>query len=332
MRKTLTSLIIMILILQPFHVESVGFEPGTPRAVSIGLPTGDTQGLRLSWINDPLLEEYINNNYQGSGLSYHVNIYIRKGTEILIKDLYYSYDQLQKGSDSRISVTVTLDELGSDETSIDFMSTSYSARVRYIQAMNDILGSYYLADSFSASASLGLIYPYNYASSWAIEELDKAMEYGFITPRISSNMRDIISREEFSEMMVSLYESTTGIEAEYIEAPFTDTNDPQISKAASLGIITGYDDGTFRPANPISRQDIALIIFRTLKLIIPEINSYYQPRDTGEQIQPYAYDAVMFLVHNGIMKGDAKGMLNPLDHTTREQAALLTLRAYEQFK
>lgn len=332
MRKASILLLILVVVLQPFHAEGAGFKPGTPRAVSIGLPIGETQGLKLSWINDPAFEEYIIKDYQGSGLSYHINIYSRKGTEVHIKDIHYSYDQLPKGSDSRISVTVTLEELGSNDTSIDFMSTSYSARVRYIQAMNDILGSYYLADGFSASASLGLIYPYNYASSWAIEELDKAMEYGFITPRISSNMRDIISREEFSEMMVSFYESTTGTEVEYRDVPFSDTFNPQIAKAASLGIITGYDDGTFRPANPISRQDIALIIFRTLKLMMPEINSYYQPRETGEQIQPYAYDAVMFLVYHGIMRGDAKGMLNPLDHTTREQAALLTIRAYEEFK
>lgn len=332
MRKALAMLIAITIILQPFVARGAGFNPGTPRAVSIGLPIGGEQGLRLSWLNDPALERYLSSEYPGSGLYYHVNLYSRKGSEVHIKDIYYSFDQLQIDPDSRLSVVVSLEELGITENRIDFMSTSYSARVRYIQQMMDILGSYYLADGFSASASLGLVYPYNYASSWAIEELDKAMEYGFITQRISSNMRDIITREEFSEMMVSFYESRTGSEVQYGGFPFEDTNNIKIAKAASLGIITGYEDGSFKPDNPISRQDIALIIFRTLKLMMPEINGYYQPRVTGEQIQPYAYDAVMFLVHHGIMKGDAKGMLNPLEHTTREQAALLTIRAYEEFK
>lgn len=332
MRKALALLIALSMVLQPFAANGAGFDPGTPRAVSIGLPVGNEQGLRLSWMNDPSLGTYLNSEYPGNGLYYHVNLYSRKGSEVHIKDIYYSFDQLQIDPDSRISVLVSLEELGIAENRIDFMSTSYSARVRYIQEMNDILGSYYLADGFSASASLGLVYPYNYASSWAIEELDKAMEYGFITQRISSNMRDIITREEFSEMMVNFYESRTGTEVQYGGFPFSDTDNIKIAKAATLGIITGYEDGLFKPDNPISRQDIALIIFRTLKLMIPEINGYYQPRETGEQIQPYAYDAVMFLVHHGIMKGDARGMLNPLEHTTREQAALLTIRAYEEFK
>lgn len=332
MRKALAALIALIMVLQPLVANGSGFDPGTPRAVSIGLPIDGEQGLRLSWINDPALESYLNSEYPGSGFYYHVNLYSRKGSEVHIKDIYYSLDQLQIEPDSRISVVVSLEELEIAENRIDFMSTSYSARVRYIQEMNDILGSYYVADGFSASASLGLVYPYNYASSWAIEELDKAMEYGFITQRISSNMRDIITREEFSEMMVSFYESRTGTEVQYGGFPFADTDNIKIAKAASLGIITGYEDGSFKPDNPISRQDIALIIFRTLKLMIPDMDRSYQSRDTGEQIQPYAYDAVMFLVHHGIMKGDTKGMLNPLDHTTREQAALLTIRAYEKFQ
>ena len=331
MRNIILIFILVLVMTFPVSAFAEGFEPGTPRAVTLGLAAGDSQNLNLSWKNDSKLYDYIQNSYPGKGLYYHVNLYARQGIQVYIKEISFSYEQLIAGEGGYVAVSLNPKELGITENGIDLMSTSFSVRVRYIQEMNDILGSYYLADSFSASANLGLIYPYNLASGWAIEELDKALEYGFITNRISSNMREIISREEFSEMMVSLYEARTGEKIEFTDNPFIDTDDPQILKAASLEIIKGYDDGTFKPDNPISRQDIAVIIFRTLKLMIPDMNTSYTPYLGEEEIKDYAYDSVMFLYHHGIMKGDNKGRLNPLDHTTREQAALLTLRAYEEF-
>lgn len=40
---------------------------------------------------------------------------------------------------------------------------------------------------------------------------------------------------------------------------------PQIGKAVNAGIISGYEDGTFRPQEPITRAEVAAMIYRILK-------------------------------------------------------------------
>ena len=40
---------------------------------------------------------------------------------------------------------------------------------------------------------------------------------------------------------------------------FSDCENESVCLAAALGIVTGYDDGTFRPYQSITRQEAALI-------------------------------------------------------------------------
>ncbi|MCC2175978.1 S-layer homology domain-containing protein [Agathobaculum butyriciproducens] len=42
-------------------------------------------------------------------------------------------------------------------------------------------------------------------------------------------------------------------------AAFSDCENESVCLAAALGIVTGYDDGTFRPYQSITRQEAALI-------------------------------------------------------------------------
>ncbi|RHQ71174.1 S-layer homology domain-containing protein [Butyricicoccus sp. AF24-19AC] len=46
-------------------------------------------------------------------------------------------------------------------------------------------------------------------------------------------------------------------------AAFSDCENESVCLAAALGIVTGYDDGTFRPYRSITRQEAALIPYHT---------------------------------------------------------------------
>ncbi|MDX9916662.1 MAG: S-layer homology domain-containing protein [Gudongella sp.] len=332
MKRISIYILIILLLMQSSVSFAEVFEPGIPQNVMLGLDQEESTILNLSWINANSLGDYIGEDGFAVGLHYHVNLYIRYDDDVYSKDIYYNYNDFAEDESGRICISISPNELEVPIEAIDLLSTSYSIRVRYLKTMHDIIGYYNLTGGYSAIASLGLVYPYNYASSWAIEELDNSIKYGFITNRISSNMRDIITREEFSEMMVKLYESKEEDEEIDYGNPFFDTQNPVIAKAAGLGIIMGYEDGSFRPDNPISRQDIAVILYRTLQLMIPEFNTSYESRQIFEEISDYAYPAVMFLAGHDILRGDQNGVLSLMEHTTREQAVLLTLRAYEEFK
>ena len=51
---------------------------------------------------------------------------------------------------------------------------------------------------------------YQGASQWAVPELDKALKYGLVTDRVRNQMNAPITREEFAEIAVKLYEKGTG--------------------------------------------------------------------------------------------------------------------------
>jgi hypothetical protein len=109
---------------------------------------------------------------------------------------------------------------------------------------------------------------YQGASQWAVPELDKAVEYGLITDRIRNQMNAPITREEFAEIAVKLYEEGTG---DVVEASstgvFTDTSNPEIIKAYDLGIVSGTDEvrRLFSPHALITREQVATMMYRTIQ-------------------------------------------------------------------
>lgn len=81
---------------------------------------------------------------------------------------------------------------------------------------------------------------YSGADSWAIPELNRAAKNGLITEKIKTKMNRSITREEFAELAVRLYEKCTGRKAAYSgTSAFTDTKNPEIFKAYTLKIADG---------------------------------------------------------------------------------------------
>ena len=77
------------------------------------------------------------------------------------------------------------------------------------------------------------------------------------------------------------------------ESPFTDADDPVITKAYYLGLISGFPDGTFRPDIPITREQFFKITVNFLSVCgYPyEDSPQHQPRPLhrrrrAEQLRP----------------------------------------------
>ena len=173
------------------------------------------------------------------------------------------------------------------------------------------------------------------ASSWAVPELDKAANYGLITDRIKSNVSGYVTREEFAQIAVKLYETYTGKSAEADDAAFTDTSNPEIFKAANMGLVLGVGDGRFGPSQFVTREQIATILLRTLKVINPSADfstagATKFADDAG--ISGWAREGVYYCSNNGIIKGIGNNMFGPASNSTREAAVILCVRAYELYK
>jgi S-layer homology domain. len=97
-----------------------------------------------------------------------------------------------------------------------------------------------------------------------------------------------------------------------------------VAWAAENGIASGSGSGMFRPDDRITREQMALILYRYAKLIGKDVAdtsrtkclSYFDFEDVADT----AKDAVCWAVNTGIMAGNS-GIINPRGEATRAQVA-----------
>lgn len=187
---------------------------------------------------------------------------------------------------------------------------------------------------------------YSDASTWAKPEIDEADKNGLIPDSLKgADMTKPITREEFAELTVKLYEKTTGkIAQEISQNPFTDTKNPEILKALNLGITTGTSATTFDPKNLINREQVASMLSRAIRIMVPgaDFSTTGAPTFTDQKdISSWALEHVKYMSKLEIIKG-TNGKFMPkavtsaeiasgYANTTREQAVAMSLRTFNKF-
>lgn len=99
-----------------------------------------------------------------------------------------------------------------------------------------------------------------------------------------------------------------------------------INWASSVGIISGYDEGTFGPNDLIKRQDMAIILRNYTQVVLDEntnisnesvLNKFVD----NSKIENYAKDAVIWAVKNGVITGKEDLYIDPIGTATRAETA-----------
>lgn len=162
---------------------------------------------------------------------------------------------------------------------------------------------------------------------WAEKELEQAINLGIIKGGEEGIQPDRpITRAEIVSMLLR----TKGETAELTGARFADVSENDwyfydISYAAGKGYVFGTGGGLFSPDAPVSRQDAAVIICRTLKINVSaglELSAFTDAMN----ISDYALGSVAALSAINIINGGADGKFCPLDSLTRAEAAAILLR------
>ncbi len=174
-------------------------------------------------------------------------------------------------------------------------------------------------------------------SDWADQEIAEADGLGLVIIMTGlPTYTDDISREQFAEMVVNMVELATGQVIVPVENPFTDTDNLDVIKAYSTGIITGMTETTFDPEGKTNREQIATMLFRAALYIAENGGAEILTISDGdlttfndnEQVSDWANEAVAALNANGIMEGVSKNSLAPKASTTVEQSILLIYRMF----
>lgn len=170
-------------------------------------------------------------------------------------------------------------------------------------------------------------------SSWAQEEIEISFANNLVPQELKSNYRQNIKRSEYVLLALKLFEKTgQAIEISDYE-PFTDIkghiHEDELVKAYSVGIIDGYDDGTFKPNNTITREEVAALVVQLLKAINPnediEATKHYDYVDSNE-IGDWAKPFINYCYENEILQGVGDKKIAPKGNATREQSIILIYR------
>ena len=114
--------------------------------------------------------------------------------------------------------------------------------------------------------------------------------------------------------------------------PFADVADdawyaPAVIWASGAGIVTGTEIG-FEPDKPVSREQIATMPYRYANLLGLDTSSKASLNDfrDGNEVSPWASDAMRWAVSVGLFQGDGNGALNPKNDATRAEVAAIIER------
>lgn len=103
-----------------------------------------------------------------------------------------------------------------------------------------------------------------------------------------------------------------------------------IQRLNTDGIVNGFTDGTYRPATPVTRQQMAKIVVlaanKHTEAIDNESHPTY-PDVTGDLGKPYPFDYVEEAAKAGFFSGDKAGLFKPADAISRVQLAVVLVRA-----
>ncbi len=109
---------------------------------------------------------------------------------------------------------------------------------------------------------------------------------------------------------------------EYYAAP--------VAWASASGIVTGYSGSVFKPNDPITREQLAAILYRYAQykgVDVSRKNDLLQFDDRAS-VSAYAVDAVSWAVDAGLVTG-IDGRLEPAGYANRAQVATILMRLCE---
>ncbi len=163
------------------------------------------------------------------------------------------------------------------------------------------------------------------ANHWAEDNINKLVASGAIGgyPNGSFKPNTTITRAEFTTILVKAFDIS--LQSDKI---FNDTSghwaQEYISTAGLKGIVNGYADNTFGPDDLITRQQMAVMIFKAAGLL-PKTEAT-QFADNGS-ISDWALEAIKTVTENEIMKGYPDNTFKPLGNATRAEAVTAILNA-----
>ncbi len=146
-----------------------------------------------------------------------------------------------------------------------------------------------------------------------------------------------LTRGAFSKILATSFLSETELAAYNTKGSFKDVttghwSNRYVNWASENGIVNGYEDKTFRPDKPITRQDIAVMLTRFARATLRSMSATETAKNFADigSIASYALPSVQVCQRAGVIDGYDDNTFRPKSIATRAEAVALYSRFLEK--
>jgi hypothetical protein len=181
-----------------------------------------------------------------------------------------------------------------------------------------------------AKKSNALIELVDIKGHWAEKTIDKFVKLRFIDGYEDGSFHPDgkITRAEFAAIITRVF--NIGSSSKY-SLVLNDIDShwakDVIQKLASTGVINGYEDGTFKPDQTISRQEMVVILSRIVNLSKLDKDASKGNLTDLASASSYAVNQIKDAAEAGLISGKGEGIFDPLGSSTRSEALTVILNA-----
>lgn len=175
-------------------------------------------------------------------------------------------------------------------------------------------------------------------SHWAKDAINYVVDAGLFTGTSATTF------EPETDMTRGMFVTVLGRMAEadgsgaQAAAQFTDVAAdgyyaPYVAWAAENGIVTGTEADKFEPDAPVSREQMAAILYRYVQSTGDDaaaVETEIEQFADYAAVSDYAVDALNWAVGDGLINGTDHNMLAPQDNATRAEVATILMRFVEK--
>ena len=169
--------------------------------------------------------------------------------------------------------------------------------------------------------------PSDIGKHWAEVTIGKAIKDGIVSgyPDTSFKPNKNVTRAEFAVMLMNGLKPI----GEGAKLAFADENEigtwakNAVAQAVKAGFIQGYDDGTFRPNEPITRTEMASMIAGAMNLKADPSAATGFADD--QEIPSWGKGAIIALKQAGVVSGNENNQYFPSGSTTRAEAVTVII-------
>lgn len=269
----------------------------------------------------------------------HTDVNVRAGSSTGTARLYGTGDfsdmaflVLDTNQENGFYKIQSVSVINSDRTGIDSSSGKYDFSSMYAYISSDYLQIVSQGSGSGPSSSIVAGFTDVPRDSWYAGVVEYVNDRGIMTGMNASyfGAAENVARGQF----VSVLHRMAGSPAVAYTTRFSDVEDgafytTPVMWASSSGVVSGYANGTFGPADDITREQLAVMLYNYANYkgcdtsARGDLSSFFD----GGSVSDFAKDAVSWAVANGLIKGEGSdGSLNPQGVASRAVAAAIIQR------